>query len=64
VKGNCRAIDLVLQKGKSGEVYNIGGNCEKRNIGVVKQICSVLEEKLEGDYRKSELGRRLSTIDY
>lgn len=46
VEDNCRAIDLVLQKGQVGEVYNIGGSCEKRNIEVVKQICSILEEKL------------------
>jgi dTDP-glucose 4,6-dehydratase len=46
VEDNCRAIDLVLQKGKPGEVYNIGGNCEKKNIDVVREICSTLDEKL------------------
>jgi len=46
VNDNCRAIDLVLQKGHPGEVYNIGGNWEKRNIDVVNAICSILEEKL------------------
>lgn len=44
VEDNCRAIDLVLQKGRIGEVYNIGGDCEKRNIDVVKQICKMLED--------------------
>lgn len=43
VEDNCRAIDLVLQKGKIGEVYNIGGGCEKRNIEVVELICSILK---------------------
>ncbi len=44
VEDNCRAIDLVLQKGRTGEVYNIGGSCEKRNIEVVEMICKILEE--------------------
>jgi len=49
VEDNCRAIDLVLQKGRVGEAYNIGGNCEKRNIDVVNLICSILGEKLKAD---------------
>lgn len=43
VEDNCRAINLVLQKGRVGEAYNIGGNCEKRNIDVVNLICAILE---------------------
>jgi len=43
VNGNRRAIDAVLQKGKAGEVYNIGGNCEKPNIDVVNLICDILK---------------------
>ena len=43
VEDNCRAIDLVLQRGQVGEVYNIGGGCEKRNIEVVEMICDILE---------------------
>lgn len=43
VEDNCRAIDLVLQKGRVGEIYNIGGNCEKRNIEVVELICKILK---------------------
>lgn len=42
VEDNCRAIDMVMQRGKVGEVYNIGGNYEMPNIEVVKQICSIL----------------------
>jgi len=45
VEDNCRAIDLVLRKGRVGEVYNIGGNCEKQNIDVVNQICNILEHR-------------------
>jgi len=43
VEDNCRAIDLVLQKGRVGEIYNIGGNCEKKNIDVVNLICAILK---------------------
>jgi len=49
VEDNCRAIDLVLQRGKPGEVYNIGGDCEKRNLDVVHAICSILEKKLKSN---------------
>lgn len=38
VLDHCSAIDLVLHKGKSGEVYNIGGNNEKTNLEIVKTI--------------------------
>ncbi len=43
VEDNCRAIDLVLQKGRVGEVYNISRGCEKRNIEVVELICEILK---------------------
>ena len=39
VEDHCRAIRLVLDRGTIGEVYNIGGNCERANITVVKEIC-------------------------
>lgn len=38
VSDHCRAIDTVLQKGRIGEVYNIGGNNEKANIEIVRRI--------------------------
>jgi dTDP-glucose 4,6-dehydratase len=38
VEDHCKAIDLVLHQGVSGEVYNIGGNNEKTNIDIVKLI--------------------------
>ena len=43
VQDHCEAIDVVLHKGKDGEVYNIGGECEKRNIEIVDQILQNLE---------------------
>ena len=42
VEGHCRAIDLILQKGRVGEVYNIGGHNERANIDVVKTILKEL----------------------
>ncbi|PAB59143.1 dTDP-glucose 4,6-dehydratase [Anaeromicrobium sediminis] len=44
VKDHCRAIDLVLHKGKIGEVYNVGGNNEKANIYIVKFILEKLKK--------------------
>ena len=38
VEDHCQAIDLVLHKGKNGEVYNVGGNNERTNIEIVKQF--------------------------
>ncbi len=42
VEDHCRAIDLIIHKGRVGEVYNIGGHNEMKNIDVVKIICREL----------------------
>jgi len=42
VEDHCSAIDVVLNKGVVGEVYNIGGNNEKANIDIVKLIIHML----------------------
>lgn len=42
VEDHCAAIDLVLHKGKPGEVYNVGGHNEKRNIDIVELIVDTL----------------------
>ena len=42
VEDHCRAIDLILHKGKIGEVYNVGGHNEMANIDIVKLICQKL----------------------
>jgi len=61
VYDHCTAIDLVLNKGKSGEIYNIGGNNEKTNIEIVelilhtlnkpKSLISFVEDRLGHDKR-------------
>lgn len=43
VKDHCEAIDLVIQKGDSGEVFNIGGNNEYKNINIVRMIVKKLK---------------------
>ncbi len=42
VQDHCRAIDMILQNGSAGEVYNIGGNAEMCNIDIVKLICKII----------------------
>ena len=42
VEDHCKAIDLILRKGRVGEVYNVGGHNEMRNIDIVKLICQEL----------------------
>jgi dTDP-glucose 4,6-dehydratase len=44
VEDHCEALQLVLEKGKVGEVYNIGGRCEKTNLEIVKTICDLLDK--------------------
>lgn len=56
VEDHCKAIDLVIQKGKVGEVYNIGGHNEMKNIDIVNLICRELNE-----LGKTENAERLIT---
>ena len=67
VKDHCKAIDLILHKGKIGEVYNVGGNSEKSNLEVVKTILNILgkSEKLI-EFVPDRLGhdRRYAINDY
>ena len=42
VEDHCKAIDLIIHKGRVGEVYNIGGHNEMKNIDIVKLICKEL----------------------
>lgn len=42
VEDHCKAIDLIIHKGRAGRVYNIGGHNEMRNIDIVRRICREL----------------------
>ncbi|HVH33764.1 MAG TPA: dTDP-glucose 4,6-dehydratase [Tahibacter sp.] len=45
VRDHCRAIQRVLEAGRTGEVYNVGGDSERENIHVVKTICALLDQR-------------------
>ena len=47
VEDHCKAIDMVANGGRDGEVYNVGGHNERPNIFIVKKILSSLSEKLD-----------------
>ena len=51
VQDHCKAIDLIVHKGRVGEIYNVGGHNEMKNIDIVKLICK-------------ELGKSESLIQY
>jgi dTDP-glucose 4,6-dehydratase len=57
VEDHCKAIDLVLQQGKIGEVYNIGGNNEMTNIEITKLVLTGLNKpEAMIEYVKDRLG--------
>ena len=47
VEDHCKAVDMIINGGKIGEIYNIGGNNEMRNIDIVRMICSRLNKSEE-----------------
>ncbi|MEE9343401.1 MAG: dTDP-glucose 4,6-dehydratase [Gammaproteobacteria bacterium] len=55
VEDHCKGIDAVLNKGRLGETYNIGGINEWTNIDIVKLICSRLDEVRPGSQPKADL---------
>ena len=48
VEDHCRAISRVLEAGRTGETYNVGGHNEKTNLEVVRTICGLLDELVPG----------------
>lgn len=46
VEDHARAIDAIFHKGKAGEIYNIGGNNEWKNIDLVQLLCYIMDKKL------------------
>jgi dTDP-glucose 4,6-dehydratase len=45
VEDHCRAVDLVFHAGRPGEIYNVGGNSEKKNIELIQMLISVLQNE-------------------
>lgn len=48
VEDHCCAIRRVLESGRPGEVYNIGGNCERTNLSIVHSICDIVDQLRPG----------------
>ena len=48
VEDHARALDLIAERGRVGETYNVGGRNERRNIDVVRRICAVLDRARAG----------------
>ena len=46
VEDHARAIDVIFEKGKSGETYNIGGNNEWTNIDLIRLLCEIMDDRL------------------
>ena len=58
VKDHCAAIRRVLEAGRIGETYNVGGDAERQNIEVVKAICALLDQRRpreDGQPRESQI---------
>jgi dTDP-glucose 4,6-dehydratase len=48
VEDHCRAVWAVMTRGRAGETYNVGGDCEMENLAVVGAVCEVVDELLPG----------------
>jgi dTDP-glucose 4,6-dehydratase len=55
VEDHARALDLIAERGRAGETYNVGGRNERRNIDVVRRICGVLDELAPANRPREEL---------
>jgi dTDP-glucose 4,6-dehydratase len=55
VEDHARALDLIVDRGRVGETYNVGGRNERRNIDVVRRICAVLDELAPSNLPREEL---------
>ena len=55
VEDHARALDLIAERGRAGETYNVGGRNERRNIDVVRRICNVLDELAPANRPREQL---------
>ncbi len=62
VEDHCRAVWAILRKGLPGETYNVGGNCEMKNIDVVKAVCRLLEKHRPAAANPAMKGRKYSDL--
>lgn len=62
VMDHAKAIDMVMEQGKIGQIYNVGGHNEKKNIEIVQIIIDTLREALpDSDLRKAHINEKLIT---
>ena len=64
VEDHCKAIDMVISKGRPGEIYNVGGHNERKNLDIVKQVIRTVRRLMEENaaYR-SALKRKVTGAD-
>ena len=55
---HCKAIDLVVRQGREGEIYNVGGHNEMRNIDIVKLIISTIHDMMAEDKQLRKVLRK------
>lgn len=60
VDDHCAAIWAVVERGRTGETYNVGGDCERRNIDLVRDLCRLLAE--ETGRPIAEFERRIASV--
>ncbi|MFL0249118.1 dTDP-glucose 4,6-dehydratase [Clostridium neuense] len=53
VEDHCKAIDMVLDKGRIGEVYNVGGHNERNNLYIIKTIISYVHDNVDSSVDES-----------
>lgn len=58
VEDHCKAIDLVVREGREGEIYNVGGHNEMRNIDIVKLIISTIHNMMAEDKQLRKVLRK------
>lgn len=63
VDDHCKAIDIVLHKGRVGEVYNVGGHNERKNIEIVKLVIKTIHDIMEKEpkYREALKKKEMAT---
>lgn len=61
VEDHCKAIDLVVREGREGEVYNVGGHNEMRNIDIVRLVIKTIHDMMKADKDLRQVLRKRET---